>query len=274
MHLSGLFLYPVKSLRGCSVTSASVDSLGLVGDRRFMVVDEGGRFLTQRALPQMAQIATSLSATALSLQGDHGERVSVPLHAAPGRPVMRTVSIWSSEGLQAEDCGEAAAAWLSALLGLRCRLVRIGPAFARPIRKPTAHPGDRVAFTDAFPFLAIGEASLADLNDRLAGVGEAPVPMDRFRPNLVIAGTGPYDEDTWPRVRIGRLVFRAGGPCARCAITTTDQLTGVRGKEPLRMLASYRRDPHDPTDVNFGQNFIHETKTGTLHIGDAVEPLP
>ena len=97
--------------------------------------------------------------------------------------------------------------------------------------------------------------------------------MNRFRPNLVIADCPAYAEDTWPRLRIGELVLRAGGPCARCAVTTTNQETAERGKEPLRLLASYRRDVKDPTDVNFGQNFIHETKTGTLRIGDEVEPL-
>jgi uncharacterized protein len=102
-------------------------------------------------------------------------------------------------------------------------------------------------------------------------VGEPPLPMNRFRPNLVVTSSAPYVEDTWDRVRIGELVFRAAGLCSRCPITTTDQQTGQRGKEPLRILASYRRDLLDPTDVNFGQNLINETKTGTVRLGDRVD---
>jgi uncharacterized protein YcbX len=269
MHLSGLFIYPVKSLRGCAVPAAEVDPLGLVGDRRFMVVDEDGRFLTQRTLPRMALVATALSPEDLILSAEGHGRIQVSRTPAPEAPVRR-VSVWKSEGLPAEDCGDGAARWLGDFLQVKCRLVRIGGAFERPVLKPQARPGDRVSFADAEPFLAVGEASLADLNDRLVARGEEPLPMDRFRPNLVIAGSPAFAEDAWPRFQIGSIVFRAGGPCARCVVTTTDQLTAERGKEPLRTLATYRRDKGDPTDVNFGQNLIHETKAGTLRRGDAV----
>lgn len=269
MHLSGLFLYPVKSLRGCAVTAAEVDGLGLAGDRRFMLVDENNRFLTQRAHPRMALITTGLGPANLMLAADGAGSIGVPRASDPAAP-LRNVSVWKSENLLAEDCGDDAAAWLGDFLQLKCRLVRIGEKFLRPVLKPAAGPGDRVMFADAFPFLALGEASLADLNDRLAERGEEPVPMNRFRPNLVIAGCEPYAEDTWPRFRIGEITFRAGGPCGRCIVTTTDQLTAERGGEPLRTLATYRRSAADPTDVNFGQNLIHESKSGTLRIGDPV----
>ena len=272
MHLSGLFLYPVKSLGGCSVTTADVDDLGLVGDRRFLVVDDTGRFLTQRTLPRMALVATALAADTLTLSAAGAGSVTVRRAPDPAAPV-RSVSIWKSEGLLAEDCGDDAAVWLSDFLATRCRLVRIGPAFVRPVLKPAARPGDRVTFADAVPFLVISEASLADVNDRLVAQGGEPVPMNRFRPNLVISGCAAFAEDTWPRLRIGGVIFRAGGPCARCIVTTTDQLTADRGQEPLRTLATYRRDAGDPTDVNFGQNLIHETKSGTVCVGDAVELL-
>ncbi len=273
MHLAGLYIHPVKSLRGCAVASAEVDALGLVGDRRFLVVDEAGRFLTQRSLPRMALVGTALSADTLTLSAEGADEIRVPGAADPASP-LRTVGIWSSDGLQAEDCGDVPAAWLSNFLGVESRLVRIGAAFQRPMVKPkAARPGDAVAFPDAYPFLAISEASLADLNDRLVARGEDALPMNRFRPNLVIAGCDAFAEDGWPRVRIGGVTFRAGGPCARCVVTTTNQLTAERGKEPLRLLASYRRDAVDPTNVNFGQNLIHETKSGTLNIGDAVEVL-
>lgn len=270
MHLSGLFIHPVKSLRSCSVDTAEVDALGLVGDRRFMVVDEHGRFLTQRTLPRMALVATALSADTLTLSTESSGRIEVGRAPDPAAP-LRQVSVWKSDDLRAEDCGDAVAAWLSDFLNVKCRLVRIGEAFLRPILKPgKAQPGDRVSFADAYPFLLISEASLHDLNDRMVTRGEEALPMNRFRPNLVIAGCPAFAEDTWPRLRIGDIAFRAGGPCARCIVTTTDQSTAVRGKEPLRTLARYRRDAEDPTDVNFGQNLIHETKTGMLRIGDLV----
>ncbi|MDP3073681.1 MAG: MOSC domain-containing protein [Opitutaceae bacterium] len=267
MHLSGLFLYPVKSLRGCAVPTATLDGLGLVGDRRFLVVDAHGKFMTQRTHPRMALVTTALDATHLTLSIASSRTVRVPRASDPAA-ALRTVSVWQSEGLLAEDCGDDAAALLADFLATRCRLVRVGEKFSRPILKPAARPGDAVTFADAYPLLVVSEASLADLNDRL----DFPLPMDRFRPNLVVSGCAAFDEDTWPRVRIGEAIFRAGGPCARCIVTTTDPLTGERGKEPLRTLATYRRDASDPTDVNFGRNLIHETKSGPVRVGDTVTP--
>jgi uncharacterized protein YcbX len=271
MHLSGIYFYPVKSLRGISVASAEVDALGIVGDRRFLVVDEAGRFLTQRTLPRMALIRTALTGETLTLSAAHGGDVIISRTSNSAAP-LRSVSVWKSEGLLAEDCGEVAAEWLSDFLSTKCRLVRIGEKFRRPILKPdVAGPGDRVGFADAFPFLVISEASFGDLNDRLIARGEEALPMNRFRPNLVVAGCAAFAEDAWTRFRIGSVVFHSGGPCSRCVITTTDQDTAQRAQEPLRTLATYRRDPNSPSDVNFGQNLIHESKSGTLHVGDEVQ---
>jgi uncharacterized protein YcbX len=272
MHLTGLFLYPVKSLRGCAVEGAEIDLLGIVGDRRFLVVEESGRFLTQRTVPRMAQVSTALVGDQLVLSAKGAGSVHVSRLSDPSAP-LRTVSVWKSEGLQAEDCGDGVAAWLSDFLQVKCRLVRAGHAFNRPSLKSAARPGDLIAFSDAVPFLIVSEASLADLNDRLAAQGEEALPMDRFRPNLVVTGCAAYAEDTWPRLRIGSMIFRPAGPCARCPITTTDQLTGERAKEPLRTLATYRRNPKEPTNVDFGQNLIHETKSGRVRVGDPVEVL-
>lgn len=267
MHVSQLYLYPVKSLRGFAVPAAEVDALGLVGDRRFLVVDERGQFLTQRALPRMALIETALTARDLVLRAPHTGACSVPL-VATGPAEVLAVRIWKSEGLLAEDCGVEVAVWLSNFLRHPCRLVRIGTQFSRPILKPgKAQPGDVVNFADAYPFMIISEASLADLNDRL----DEPLPVNRFRPSFVVAGASAFAEDTWPRIRVGSVVLRASGACVRCIIPTTDQLTAERGKEPLRTLAMYRRSTPDSNDVIFGQNFIHETKTGTLKVGDEVE---
>jgi uncharacterized protein YcbX len=183
------------------------------------------------------------------------------------------VSVWKHEGLQAEDCGPEAAGWLSDFLGTAVHLVRAGAAFRRPVTKSAARPGDLVHFGDAEPLLLISQASLDQLNDRILENGGTPVPMDRFRPNLVIEGCEAFAEDTWPHLQVGSLRLRNGGLCARCIITTTDQLTGERtGKEPLKTLATFRRDAHDPTDVNFGVNLINETKQGVVRIGDEVTP--
>ena len=264
MHVSALHLYPVKSCRGLSVSSAELDDHGFVGDRRFMVVTEAeGMFLTQRGHPRMALIETSLTPAALILSSPGCGSVTIPLSASFG---PRRVTVWKST-TSADDCGDEPAEWLSNFLGRPLRLVRMGGTFHRPIAKPVAQPGDVVSFADGYPFLILSEASLVDLNSRLA----TPLPMNRFRPNLVVAGTAPFAEDSWTKIRIGRAVFRNAGPCARCPITTTDQLTAERGKEPLKTLATYRRDPDDPTDVNFGVNLIHETKRGTVHVGDAVQ---
>lgn len=177
--------------------------------------------------------------------------------------------------MTADDCGEAPAQWLGGYLGLSCRLVRAGLGYSRPIPRrkipagfdvPGGSPHE-VSFADAFPFLVISEESLADLNTRF----DSPLPMDRFRPNLVVAGGAPYAEDTWSRFRIGEVVFRGATRCGRCVVTTTDQLTGARAHEPLRTLATYRRDAEGT--VMFGRNLIHETKAGRVSVGDAVKLL-
>ena len=270
LRVSALYLYPVKSLRAVSVDEVAVDELGFSGDRRFLVVDETGGFLTQRTLPAMARIATELTADSLVLSTDGAGDVRVPRAADPDAP-LREVRVWGDAGLLAEDCGEAAAEWLGSLLGCRCRLVRIGERFHRAVGKAAARAGDLVSFADAAPLLVTGEASLAELNRRILEGGGGAVPMDRFRPNLVLAGGDPFAEDGWERIRIGTVVLRNAGRCDRCVMTTTDQQTGVRGREPLRTLATFRRDPDQPGAVFFGTNYIQETKSGTIRVGDGVE---
>jgi uncharacterized protein YcbX len=250
MHVSGLFIYPVKSLRGRAVTQVDVDSLGFVGDRRFMVVDGNSQFLTQRTLPRMALIQTRLDSGTLVVSATGAADLRVePVVKEPA--LIRYVSVWRSAGLQAEDCGNAAADWLEDILGLECRLVRTGPRFHRPIPASACGATDDVlGFPDSSPILAISESSLANLNDRLVSRGEDPLPIDRFRPNLVIADCAAFAEDSWSRIRIAGVVFRSAGPCARCVVTTTDQQTAARG-----------------------QNLIHETKSGMLGLGAPVEVI-
>ena len=269
MHIAALHLYPVKSLRGFAVPAVDIDELGFAGDRRFLVIDETGKFQTQRQNARMALVDTALANGALTLSAEGAGRISVP--TAPDTAAqLRTVTVWKSEGLQAEDCGPVVAAWLSDFLQLKCRLVRIGEKFRRPVLKKAAVPGDAFSFADGAPILVTSEASLSDLNDHIQENAGDPVPMDRFRPNLVISGCDAFAEDTWPAIRIGDAILRTAGKSDRCIVTTTDQFTGVRGKEPLKTLAIYRRDPVNPSSVYFGANFINETKRGTIRVGDPV----
>jgi len=272
MHLAALFIYPVKSLRGLEVRSAEVDFLGAVGDRRFLVVDPGGNFLTQRTIPRMARIGATLDGPTLTLRCEGLEDLHVRLGPDPAAPLL-SVRVWKSEGLRAEDCGDAPAEWLSRALAGPCRLARIGPMFSRQVLKAAARPGDSVGFADACPFLVTSEASLGELNRKIEKAGGGGVPMGRFRPNLVLSGCGPFEEDSWKRLRIGEVVFLSAGPSTRCVITVTDQMTGERGVEPLRTLATFRRDPRDPTDVIFGVNLVNESKSGVLRVGDPVTVL-
>ena len=223
MHLASLHLYPVKALRGLSPEAIQVDDLGAVGDRRFMVVDSAGVFMTQRSLARMARVGAFYESGSLALRSEGLEDLRV--RAAPD-PKARTrpVAVWKSEGLESEDCGDQASEWLTRALGMPCRLVRIGPGFRRPVTKAAALPGDLVSFADAAPFLIAGTSSLDDLNARLVESGSEPVPMDRFRPNLVVGGSGAFEEDRWVRIRIGEVVFRSLGPCARCVVTDGERI--------------------------------------------------
>jgi len=271
MHLASLHIYPVKSLRGLSVESAEIDALGAVDDRRFMVTDAEGRFATQRTMAKMARIWAFIEGAELVLRSEGFGEVRIG-HPPDPRAALVPVTVWKSE-VQAEDCGAEPSAWLSRVIGAPCKLVRIGPACVRPVQKAAAEPGDLVSFADAAPLLVTNTGSLADLNDRILEAGGEAVPMDRFRPNIVVAGAEPFAEDQWKRIRIGGVVLRSAGPCARCIVTTTDQETGIRGHEPLRTLATFRRNSQDPTYVNFGQNLVNESKVGILRVGDSVEIL-
>ncbi len=278
LRLTALYIYPVKSCRGLAVSAATIDDRGFAGDRRFLVTDATGQFLTQRTHPRMALIETALSADELTLASSGQGSVRVPLQPATQKLERRTVTVWS-DTVTADDCGDAPARWLSDFLGFPCRLVQAGAAYRRPIPdRKVPDPllsgvaegrgvSHEVTFADGYPFLVITEASLADLNGRLA----TPLPVNRFRPSLVVGGATPYAEDQWTKFRVGNVVFHGASRCGRCAITTTDQDTAARGQEPLRTLATYRRGADG--DVLFGRNVVHETKSGRVAVGDPVELL-
>jgi uncharacterized protein YcbX len=262
IRLSALYRYPVKSLAGESLSQARLDAFGLHRDRRWMLVDREGRFLSQRELPRMALISARLQAQGLVLQAPGNEDLSVWYPGAEAERVQ--VKVWNDRCL-AQRVASLADAWLSDFLGQVCRLVYMPDESVRPLDPRYAKPQDRTAFTDGFPLLLISQASLDDLNSRLA----EPLPMLRFRPNLVMEGCAPYAEDGWRRIRIGELTLRVVKPCSRCKITTVDPYTGESGSEPLKTLADYRRRGNE---VYFGQNLLHDGP-GELALGMPVEVL-
>jgi uncharacterized protein YcbX len=261
LYLSQLYVYPIKSCGGIPLEASEVDERGLRHDRRWMVVDENGWFISQRELPRMALIRVPIEPDRLVVDAPGMPPLELPLSYTSGGKTV-PARIWD-DVVEASPVGDDADRWFSEFLGARCGLVYLPDASVRPVDPDYSSPGDQVSLADGFPFLLISEASLTDLNARL----EQPVPMNRFRPNVVVGGCGPFAEDGWSLVRIGAITFRVVKPCARCTITTVDQGTAATGKEPLRTLARFRRTG---TKVLFGQNLIHD-QTGTLRTGEPVE---
>lgn len=265
MHLSALYRYPLKSAKAEALEQSAVDLLGLSGDRRWMLVNESGRFLTQRVLPRMSQLSALYNEAGglrLSAEGHASLDVELPGESA----ALRGVTVWS-DTLQVPDAGDEAAAWVSGFLGKPTRLVYVPETRARPIQSGYGHDTDRVAFADGFPLLLIGQASLGDLSGRVG----RPLEMLRFRPNLVIEGSAAFAEDGWKRIRIGDVEFRVVKPCSRCILTTIDPHTGVRSadREPLATLKTYREQQGA---VIFGQNLISDS-AGALEVGMPVTLL-
>ena len=262
MHLSEINIYPIKSLKGISLTEAKIEARGLSFDRRWMLVDEHNKFITQREFPKMATLKVEIHSDHLRVLNGR-DKVDVPFEAY-GDAKAR-VTVWGST-VKADVYQPVVSHWFSERLGLKCKLVRmpettnriVNPVYA--VRKYE----DTVSFADGYPFLLIGQASLDDLNSRLA---EA-LPMNRFRPNFVVEGAEPFEEDNWKKIRIGETVFYVVKPCERCIIPTIDQVKGIKGKEPLTTLNTYR---NFKGKVLFGQNLIAEKPDATIRIGDEVE---
>ncbi len=259
--LGGLHRYPVKSLRGESLASMEVGARGLLYDRHWMLVNEEGRFLTQRELPRMVLVRPQPQESGLVLRAPGMSDLQVQADSDE----QLQVHIWR-DLCTARVMSLAADQWLSDFLGVACQLVYLPDGQVRQVDQNYAKIQDQVGFADGFPFLLISRASLDDLNRRMG----LSLPMERFRPNLVVEGCEAYAEDGWKRIRIGDLEFRVVKPCSRCVIPTVDQETGQRtGKEPLKTLATYRKQGHQ---VCFGQNLIHDSR-GQLQTGMPVEIL-
>ena len=265
LQLSSLYRFPLKSGAGEALRQATIDVLGLAGDRRWMVVDNAsGRFLTQRLLGRMTALQARWQGEDLLLQAPG--MPELPVLLPDSRAALRSVTVWG-DSLQVPDAGDAAAHWLSSFLQRDCRLVQVPAQRARQVDPAYARAGERVGFADGVPLLLIGQASLDDLSAR---VGRS-LEMLRFRPNLVVSGAAPYAEDGWKRIRVGELALRVVKGCSRCIMTTLDPQTGERStdREPLRTLEGFRQRDGQ---VYFGQNLIAEG-CGELRVGMPVEVL-
>lgn len=259
--LSGLYRYPVKALRGLALPESRVELRGLAYDRRWMVVDGQGKFLTQRQWPRLALVEVAIASPNLQLQAPGMPDLSFALVPEAVEPI--TVEVWGDDCM-ALPMGSRSQAWFSQYLGIPCQLVYMPDHSLRPAGHGSV--GDvPVSFADGYPFLLISQGSLDDLNQRLSD----PVPMNRFRPNLVVAGCEPFAEDTWAEIQIGDVTFRCVKPCSRCIVTTTDQITAQRSPEPLRTLATYR---HHQGEILFGQNLI-ALNPGSVCLNAPVEIL-
>lgn len=292
MHISEINIYPIKSLKGIRLDSCVVEARGLEFDRRWMLTRPDGTFITQREFPQMATVAVAVESGGLRVESERAGSITLPFEPDSGE--WQRVTVWQSvcDGLVYKG---AVSEWFSDVIGTKCQLVHMPDGTKRHVNPRFDRGQDIVSFADGYPLMLLGEASLAELNRRLAenagseGAGERSavrtLPMNRFRPNVVVSGSEAFAEDDWPSIRVGEAVFRSTKPCERCVITTIDQSTGEKtGKEPLKTLASFRtaRDVMpdriaalgvDPTAVIFGQNLVAENPGSVVSVGDRLTVL-
>lgn len=260
-YISELYIYPVKSLGGINLQSAEVTNRGFKNDRRWLLVDESGKFITQRTYPQMALISVELREK--SLEFNHkNNNASLLINTGNVSKAKIEVVIWD-DSVPANKVSAEADEWFSDMLNLKCRLVYMPDESIRPVDKKYAFDNEIVSFADAYPFLLIGQLSLDDLNSRL----QEKLPMNRFRPNIVFNGGDPFDEDRIKSFSVGGVTFYPVKPCARCVVTTIDQYSGVKNEEPLKTLSTYRTVNNK---IMFGQNLLHRG-SGLISVGDEMK---
>jgi len=262
IKLSGIYIYPIKSMGGVSLEKAEVEQRGLMHDRRFLVANSAFKVLTQRDLPKMALFSLKLLKDQLVVNYDENEieKLHIPLYSQSDFEKRVRVEIWGSS-VNALLCGENYDMWFSHILGTQCHLVYMDECAYRKVDSGEGI-GNQVSFADSYPLLLTGEASLQNLNTRL----EITCPMNRFRANLIFSGGKPFDEDSWEEFEINGIEFSMGKRSARCVVTTIDQKTGKRGKEPLNTLAKFRRDGGE---VYFGQ-YCFSRGYGSIRVGDSI----
>ncbi|MGK6350318.1 MOSC domain-containing protein [Parapedobacter sp. DT-150] len=259
LRVSGLYIYPIKSLSGISLMEARVGDRGFTFDRRWMLIDRHNRFLSQREQPQMALFRVQLETTGLAVT--YPGKTNLTVSFAQSYEKSEAVTIWDNT-CHAMLADPTCHRWFSEALDIDCRLVYMPQSTHRRVDQRYAAGDYITSFSDAYPFLMIGQASLDDLNSRL----DTPVPMNRFRPNIVFSGGEPYDEDRMNHLQIGAVPFQGVKLCSRCVVTTIDQGNGQKSKEPLKTLATYRSKNKK---IMFGQNLIHHG-TGIIRVGDQI----
>ncbi|WP_215225164.1 MOSC domain-containing protein [Echinicola shivajiensis] len=259
MKIQDIYIYPIKSLGGIRLQEAEVQTKGLKWDRRWMLVDEHGIFLSQRSLHHMALLQVDIETDGLKvfLKNKPDNNIYIPFE--PETKDFIQVQVWEDR-LLGQIVSPIANQWFSEILNINCQLIFMPESSLRPVEEKYTVNNETVSFADAMPYLLIGQGSLDELNSRL----DNPVPMERFRPNLVFSGGAAFQEDQWTHIQIGDCSFKVTKPCARCVLTTVDQNTGIKGKEPLKTLSTYRRKDNK---VLFGQNLI-SLKNGTVKVGD------
>ncbi|RYX82975.1 MOSC domain-containing protein [bacterium] len=266
MTLKSLSIYPIKSCGAIDLLESEVEARGLKFDRRWMIVDESGRFITQRENPSLATIRPKITRNELILSCGNAQ-IDIPLHHEGGK--FMSVQVWRDQ-VKAMRVGDLADDWLRDVLGIDAHLVWMPDESLRLVDTDYAHQNEITSFADGFPFLVLSQASVDDLNDRILPTGREPVEANRFRSNFLIEGATAYDEDSWAHFRIGDCEFEIVKPCSRCPMPTIDQTTGERkGPEPLRTLATYRK--HDGK-VYLAQNALPR-KMGKVRVGDKIEVL-
>lgn len=268
IRLASIHIYPLKAARAVDLDQSLVEPCGLAGDRRWLLVDHTGRFVSQREEPTMARVVVRAGDRVLTASAPGLPDICIPAPCQEGGAEMLRVSVWSST-LLAAAAGPTADYWFSTYLGRPVRLVYLDDPTRREVDQDYGAAGDVVSFADGYPLLLANSGSLDELGRWLTDVGERPVPMNRFRPNVVVAGASPWAEDGWRRVRIGEVTFRVVKPCGRCVVTTIDQVTAQVGRQPLKMLGRRRRFGQL---LVFGQNMIPEAP-GVIRAGDPVELL-
>lgn len=275
--LSQLVFYPIKSCAGISLSSATLTGAGLmhehIYDREWMLVDDAGNFLTQREYPKMALIEPRLRSDTMELRAPGMLRLEIPLDLPdPELAPTRQARLWQHT-LKAYDCDDLTRTWFSRLLGVSCHLVRFHPDARHPVN-PQRTGGMEIGtlFSDGYPLLLIGKASLDELNERLVKQGRAALSMDRFRPNIVIADAPAHEEDHAARLVIGNSEIRPVKPCPRCPIPSINQQTGEPGPDPLDILRTYRTGVGGIDAIAFGMNCIVTRGEGeVLRVGQEVD---
>ena len=263
--LSEINIYPIKSLGGISLKSSKIESRGLQYDRRWMLIDENNEFMSQRKFSEMSLLKVQVFANGISInhKQKNFDSLFIPFNLYDDESSIE-VKIWD-DIVSASLVSNSADCWFSKVLRTPCRLIYMPDNSIRNVDMKYAQQNEIVSFADGYPFLLIGQASLDELNSKL----EIPVPMNRFRPNLVFTGGNSFDEDKWKKFKISETIFNVVKPCARCTIPTVDQETGIQNSEPLKTLAKFRTVNNK---VLFGQNLLHEG-FGEINLGDEVEVL-